>query len=70
MVEKLTYLGMDSHERPVYQSESGILWKDTDPRRHVPPSLYTALHNTFEGEPDLPWPLQARFKLIPKRKTW
>ena len=40
----MKYLGMDSWSRPVYQDENGKLWKDTDPRAHVPASLYSALN--------------------------
>lgn len=66
----LTYIGMDSWSRPVYQDEAGELWKDTDPRSHVPASLYSALNNAFDGEPDLPFPAGKKFKLLPKRVTW
>ena len=64
----LKYIGMDSHDRPVYEDERGILWKDTDPRSHVPPSIYSALNNEFDGEPDTPF--HGKSKFIPKRKTW
>ena len=65
---KLTYIGMDSHSRPVYEDENGCLWKDTDPRAHASPSLYSALYNAFDGEPDLPF--HGKPKFILKRKTW
>ena len=32
----MNYIGFDSHDRPVYKDEAGNLWKDTDPRSHVP----------------------------------
>lgn len=64
----MEYVGMDSHDRPVYKDESGKLWKDTDPRSHVPSSLCSALNNEFDGEPNLPF--HGRAKLLPKRKTW
>ena len=35
----MNYIGIDSHGRPVYKDENGKLWKDTDPRSHVPPAL-------------------------------
>lgn len=66
----LTYIGMDSWNRPVYKDENGKLWKDTDPRSHVPASLYSALGNSFDGEPDMPFPIHNKFKLLPKRVTW
>lgn len=64
----MTYIGMDSWSRPVYSDENGKLWKDTDPRAHVPASLASALNNSFDGEPDLPFHGDAKF--IPKRITW
>lgn len=66
---KLTYLGMDSHSRPVYKDREGKLWKDTDPRSHVPPRLYSC-NNAFDGEPDCPFPLRERARFIPKRRVW
>ena len=27
----LNYIGMDSWDRPVYEDESGVLWKDISP---------------------------------------
>ena len=66
MVVKMKHLGMDSHDRPVY--EDGNLWKDTDPRSHVPPAIYSAMNNAFDGEPDLPF--HGNPKFVPQRKTW
>lgn len=65
---KMTYIGMDSHDRPVYEDENGQLWKDTDPRSHVPPSICSSVNNDFDGEPDCPY--QGKVKLLPKRVTW
>lgn len=67
-VMTMRYIGMDSHNRPVYQDENGKLWKDTDPRSHVPPSLLSASNNAFDGEPGLPY--RGSFQLLPKRVTW
>lgn len=67
-VKKMRYLGSDSWSRPVYKDEQGKLWKDTDPRKHVPPSICSALNNEFEGEPDCPFLGVA--VLLPERKTW
>ena len=61
-------IGIDSHSRPVYEDEHGKLWKDTDPRSHVPPSVFSALNNAFDGEPELPF--RGKFKLLPKRIAW
>lgn len=49
------YIGIDSHDRPVYEDENGKLWKDTDPRPYMSPSLCSALDNQFDGEPDCPF---------------
>ena len=65
---QLTYIGIDSHSRPVYEDKNGNLWKDTDPRSHVPPSIYSAYRNAFDGEPDVP--IHVPYTLLPKRKTW
>ena len=64
----MTYIGMDSWSRPVYKDENGMFWKDTDPRSHVPPSLYSAANNVFDGKPNIPF--RGRAVLLPKRKTW
>lgn len=64
----MNYIGIDSHGRPVYKDENGKLWKDTDPRSHVPPALCSAFNNAFEGKPDTPF--HGKFKLLPKRITW
>lgn len=64
----LQYKGMDCWSRPVYEDENGKIWKDTDPRAHAPASLYSALNNQFDGEPDAPFHGQPKF--VPKRKTW
>ena len=65
---EMTYIGMDSHDRPVYEDENGRLWKDTDPRSHVPPSICSSANNAFDGEPDAPY--FGKVKLLPKRITW
>lgn len=49
----MIYVGMDSWDRPVYRDPDGKLWKDTNPRSHVPASLYSSLNNCFDGEPDM-----------------
>lgn len=68
VVVVMTYVGMDSWDRPVYKDENGNLWKDTDPRSHVPASLYSACNNAFDGEPDMPF--HGKAKLLPRRITW
>lgn len=68
-MQRLRYIGMDRHARPVYRDEeTGQKWKDTDPRSHVPASLYSTAFNTFGGEPERP--IRGEYMLLPKRKTW
>lgn len=64
----LFYIGEDSHSRPVYKDTDGNLWKDTDPRAHVPASIYSVKGNILEGDPDRILHAVVRFK--PKRITW
>ena len=70
MTVKMTYIGMDDWDRPVYRDEAERLWKDTDPRPHVPASLSRALNDEFHGEPCTPFPLRDKPVFLPKRKTW
>ena len=66
---RVSFFGFDSQNRPVYVDGQGTLWKDTDPRRHAPASLYTTKGDTLEWEPDV-----AMFPDIPvfdgRRVTW
>lgn len=71
----LRYKGRDRWSRPVYEDESGRLWKDTDPRPDKPAGLCTAMFNTFDGEPDTPLGIMKSYKdkaiiFCPKRDTW
>lgn len=50
---RLTFIGIDSWDRPVYRDEKGRLWKDTSLGRGNT-SLCSAYDNDFEGEPDMP----------------
>lgn len=68
MKKTLTYISEDSHSRPVYRDEDGVLYKDSDPRSHVPAALYAVVGNYIEGE--LGAMLLTPVKFIPKRKTW
>ena len=65
---KLTFLGEDSVGRPVYQDTNGVLYKDTDPRAHVPAALYTVVGNELNGAPDMV--VFGSPKFVPKRKCW
>lgn len=46
----LKYKGRDSWDRPVYQDESGKLWKDVEPYSDRPAHLCSACDNAFDGE--------------------
>lgn len=64
----LTFIGMDSWDRPVYKDETEQLWKDVDPRKNRKPDLCTVQGNSFDGEPltNLPYIAEYgnnRFKL-------
>lgn len=71
----LKHIGRDSWGRPVYEDESGRLWKDVEPRSGKVPKLCTALYNNFDGEPDIPLEAMERYKdarivFVPERDTW
>lgn len=71
----LTYKGRDSWDRPVYEDETGKLWKDVEPRAGRGPKLCSALYNAFDGEPDTPLEVMEGYKGValifkPKRDTW
>ncbi|WP_305117811.1 ASCH domain-containing protein [uncultured Adlercreutzia sp.] len=71
----LRHKGRDSWDRPVYEDETGKLWKDVEPRADDGPKLCSALYNAFDGEPDTPLEYMERYKnkeivFIPKRDTW
>lgn len=68
MKKILTYIGEDSRSLPVYRDTEGHLYKDTDPRAHVPATLYSIKGNTLEG--DLGAMLLTTVKFVPKRKVW
>jgi len=75
MIMKLVFKGMDSWNRPVYEDESGKLWKDADPRKNRKPDLCTCNNNQFDGEPDTNMCYMNQFdnvklKFIPERITW
>lgn len=71
----LRHKGRDNWDRPVYEDENGKLWKDVEPGINCKPKLCSALYNAFDGEPDTPLEVMARYKdkaivFIPKRDTW
>lgn len=68
MKKILTYIGEDSHSLPVYRDTDGMLYKDTDPRAHVPAALYSVKGDNLED--DLGAVLLTAVKFVPKRKTW
>ena len=52
-MEKLTYIGTDDWEQPVYKDENGRLWKDINLGRGNP-YLHSSSNNEFDGEADTP----------------
>ena len=64
-MKKIKLLGIDSHNRPVYEDERGQLWKDVT-LGSGNPSLYNAYNNAFDGEPDIP--IQGDFEIIDDRR--
>lgn len=52
-MKKLQFIGIDNWDRPVYQDETGRMWKDVN-LGYGNPSLHSATGNDFYGEPDKP----------------
>lgn len=70
----LTYIGLDSWNRPVYKDTEGRLFVDTDSREYRSPQICTKYQNAFDGEPDAPIEYIERYKdleveFVPKRYT-
>ena len=59
--KKLTFIDVDDWSRPVYQDESGKLWKDLNFGKGDP-DLYSSSSNAFDGEPDMP--IKGEFEII------
>ena len=71
----LKFLGMDSWGRPVYEDETGTLWKDVNPCRQSEPELRAAYGNNFDGEPDVLMSGMKRYadaeaQFLPERIVW
>ena len=66
---KLTHIGRDSFDRPVYECE-GNLYVDVDPRKNMPANINTKADNKFDGEPDWPIDEDIEVTFIPGRDTW
>lgn len=47
----LTYIGMDSWDRPVYKEADGKLWKDVSPIEHMKTDLCTSVDNETDKTP-------------------
>lgn len=71
MTKTLTFIGMDSWSRPVYEDENEILWKDIDNREgwlgKKNENFCTSINNAFDGEPDCPMSNQFDVVFIPER---
>ena len=66
----LRYIGIDSCDRPIYKSEKGNLYVDTNPRKDWAPQICTKFNNQYDGEPDIPIPEGVEVEFIPSRVTW
>ena len=72
----LTHIGRDGWDRPVYKDADENLYVDVDPRtRCKTPDICTKSDNEFDGEPDTPIAVMARFRgieieFVPERDTW
>lgn len=71
----LRHKGRDSWDRPVYEDETGKIWKDVEPGANCGPKLCSALYNAFDGEPDTPMEYMSKYKgvpvvFLPERDTW
>ena len=59
IVKQLRFIGVDGWSRPVYQDESGQLWKDVNLGDG---NLYLHSASDFDGEPDMP--IKGEFEII------
>lgn len=71
----LKHKGRDGWDRPVYEDQTGKLWKDVEPRADRAAKLCSALNNAFDGEPDTPLEDMKRYEgyvviYEPGRDTW
>lgn len=64
-VLNLMFFGIDNWDRPVYRSQQGTLFKDTN-LGHGRLALYTAVNNDFYGEPDAPINDNIKVKIVNK----
>lgn len=60
----LKYIGEDSWSRPVYQDQFQHLWKDIELGKFADPSLYAAVNDDFEGEPDTS--IKKKYTILPR----
>ena len=58
---KLRLIGIDFWSMPVYQDETGRLWKDIN-FGNGEPHLHSSVDNEFDGEPDMP--MTGKFQII------
>ena len=58
---KLRLIGIDYWSRPVYQDESGRLWKDVN-LGDGEPTLHRAVNDDFDGEPDMP--IKGEYEIV------
>ena len=72
----LKFLGMDSWDRPVYEDETGTLWKDVSIRAgSMHRNCVRQTETIFDGEPDVPMSAMKKYanaeiQFIPERILW
>jgi len=71
----LKYLGRDSWDRPVYEDDNGVIWKDVDPRADRKADLCTSVDNKFDREPDTGMKYLKAYQnvlviFVPERDVW
>lgn len=68
----LSFVGMDSWQRPVYKDEDDRLWKDVNPREGFlsDRNICSAVNNYYDGEPDCPISNEYSLVFVPERITW
>jgi hypothetical protein len=60
-MKRLKFIGVDFWSRPVYEDESGELWKDVNLGNGAI-YLHSSCNNEFDGEPDMP--IRGEFEII------
>ena len=60
-MKKLSLIGVDSWDRPVYKDEGGQIWKDINCGNGTP-YLHDSTSNDFDVEPG--WPIEGDYEIV------